>query len=602
MTTPASHSDRRQLPALSAVFAAAIAIRVLHLIQILPAPFFPFLMGDAAAYDQWAARVAAGAWIEGEVFYQAPLYPYFLAVVYRFLASDLFAVRLIQAILGSLACTGLAWAGMRWFDRATGIVAGLLLAAYAPAIFFDSLIQKSVLDALFLCWLLALLAGDRLYVAGVVGLGLLMGGLILTRENALALVPPMIAWLAWRANGTWRHRTAAVVVFAGSLAAVLLPVAARNYWVGGEFHLTTSQFGPNFYIGNNARANGQYAPLRPHRGSARYERQDATELAEANLGRELTPAEVSRYWTGRALQFIRQQPSDWLKLLGRKTALTFNAAEVVDTEDQYTYAEYSWPLKLFGHVWHFGVALPLAVAGVWMTWSRRREMAILYALFLFYAASIVLFYVFGRYRYPLVPLLILWAAAAVTHARTYWTSHRPAHRLGLLAVVALSAVAANWPLVSIDAMRATTHYNVGVELDAIGDYAAAEQQYRRALQFKPDYSDVHNNLGSLLRNTGRLEQAVRHLEQALAAEPGFPEARYNLAATFLELQDDARALAQFQLLVSEHPRMPQAWLGVGIVLSRRGDISGARSALQKALELDPELQPARRALEQLPGE
>ena len=81
------------------------------------------------------------------------------------------------------------------------------------------------------------------------------------------------------------------------LAIVLVPVAARNAVVGGGFFVTTSQFGPNFYIGNNPTADGTYASLRYGRGAPEYERQDATELAELALGRRLSPAEVSSYWT-----------------------------------------------------------------------------------------------------------------------------------------------------------------------------------------------------------------------------------------------------------------------------------------------------------------
>ena len=74
--------------------------------------------------------------------------------------------------------------------------------------------------------------------------------------------------------------------------------------VGGGFYVTTSQFGPNFYLGNNAHADGTAQSLRVGRGSAEYERQDAVELAEHALGRRLTPAEVSQYWTDRALTFM----------------------------------------------------------------------------------------------------------------------------------------------------------------------------------------------------------------------------------------------------------------------------------------------------------
>ena len=83
---------------------------------------------------------------------------------------------------------------------------------------------------------------------------------------------------------------------------MLLPVAVRNYTVGGEFHLTTSQFGPNFYIGNHAGARGLYEPLVAGRGNAEAEREDATRLAEAASGRSLSPEEVSAYWSSQGVR------------------------------------------------------------------------------------------------------------------------------------------------------------------------------------------------------------------------------------------------------------------------------------------------------------
>src|SRR5439155_267864 len=62
---------------------------------------------------------------------------------------------------------------------------------------------------------------------------------------------------------------------------------------------------------------------------------------------------------------------------------------------------------------HFGVLVPLGLFGVIVTWTVRPRPWILYAMMLAYAASVVLFYVFARYRYPLVPFLILFAAAGM---------------------------------------------------------------------------------------------------------------------------------------------------------------------------------------------
>ena len=116
-------------------------------------------------------RLASGDWIGSDVFYQAPLYPYFLGVVYAIFGRDLLIVRIIQALVGSASCVllGLACArlfsppspGLRWPGKRVGLVAGLALALWAPAIFFDSLLQKAVLDMFFMCLALWLIAGIR---------------------------------------------------------------------------------------------------------------------------------------------------------------------------------------------------------------------------------------------------------------------------------------------------------------------------------------------------------------------------------------------------------------------------------------------------------
>ncbi|MSO82939.1 MAG: hypothetical protein EXQ53_06550, partial [Acidobacteria bacterium] len=88
----------------AAVFAVALAVRLAHVWQIRQAPFFSVLMGDSRAYDVWAQQIARGDWLGREVFYQAPLYPYFRGILYTMAGRDLLVVRLCQAIIGSLAC------------------------------------------------------------------------------------------------------------------------------------------------------------------------------------------------------------------------------------------------------------------------------------------------------------------------------------------------------------------------------------------------------------------------------------------------------------------------------------------------------------------
>src|SRR6516162_10368108 len=140
-----------------AVFVTAFTLRFIHIWQIRRSPFFNVLMGDARGYDEWAQRIALGNWAGHDVFYQAPLYPYFLGTIYSFAGHSVLLVRVVQALIGSCSCVLAAVAARRLFSARAGLAAGLLLAVYAPAIFFDGLLQKSVLDVFFVClalWLI----------------------------------------------------------------------------------------------------------------------------------------------------------------------------------------------------------------------------------------------------------------------------------------------------------------------------------------------------------------------------------------------------------------------------------------------------------------
>ena len=289
-----------------------------------------------------------------------PLYPYFLGAIYAIAGRDLFLTRVCQAMIGASGCALLALAGRRLHSEKVGVIAGLGLAIYAPAIFFDGLLQKSVIDLFFVSLVIWLLSG-LLDSPGLrlrwFALGLALGGLALTRENGLILIVPI---LLWRSAATGR---VVAVADAEILDGGLCPWSAAGVDAGrrraigpsaANGIMTTSQFGPNFYLGNNADADGTARFLRQGRGAVEYERQDATDLAEAAEGRRLTPREISSFWTRQALAYIRANPWDWVKLEARKLMLLTNAAELIDTESQDSYEEWSPVLRVVARVGHFG--------------------------------------------------------------------------------------------------------------------------------------------------------------------------------------------------------------------------------------------------------
>lgn len=575
---------------LAAIFALALIVRLVHVRQLGDSPFADLLLGDSAGYDRWARELAAGDWLGAEVFYQAPLYPYLLGVVYAVLGSDVTVVRICQAVLGAGSAALLAAAGGRFFSPRVGIAAGAVLALYAPAIFVDATLQKSVVDVFLLTGLLWLLGRTLEGTAPAtrwVGIGTLLGALCLTRENALILVAALGIWL-WlerREQRDWLRQTALV---AAGVMLVLAPVALRNGVVGGEWHLTTSQFGPNFYIGNNADADGAYRPLRYGRGDAAFERDDATALAEADVGRDLTPAGVSRYWVGRALDDIAAAPGRWLRLLARKTAMTLNAVEAIDTESQYAHAEHSIPLAATGWLAHFGLLVPLAAVGIATTWPRRRRLLSLYLMLGLYAASVIGFYVFARYRYPLAPFLVLFAAAGGDHLvqvarRTATLAHAPL----VAAVVLVCAVGANWPLLSKDHMRAASYNNLATAYRERGDLQRAVQLYETALTLDQGYAQAHSNLGSALAAGGEPERAIEHYRQAIAADPNTGDLRYNYGNALLAANLYADAAEQFRFAVQAWPEDAEAYNNLGIALASASRMAEAAEAFREAVRLDP---------------
>jgi tetratricopeptide (TPR) repeat protein len=602
------------------IFLVALLLRGAYVREISAAPFLDLRLGDAEAYHEWALRIAGGEWLGHEIFYQAPLYPYVLASIYKIAGDSTTAVRIVQAIVGASSCALLASAGISLFGPA-GAVAGLLLALFPTAIFFDGLLEKTSLVVFLTCALLAVLAvlPERFSAWHGASAGIILGLLILTRENAVLLVPVVATcmWLRPLPGSNRRQRAAAA--FAAGILIVLLPVGLRNWAVGGEVHLTTSQFGPNFYIGNHAGATGTYEPLVPGHGSAADERQDATRLAVQAAGHPLGPADVSNFWTRRALADIRARPAEWLRLAGCKLALTFSAVEIADTESRDVYAESSRLLRVLSP-FGFDLLIGLAAFGAVVSAHMWRQIWWLYAITATYAVSVALFYVLERYRIPIVPALMVVAAGALSnpHVRP-WRGTRTAVAVGAAILV---FACARVPLAHEYRARAT-HYSaiagvlsrdpgrlaeavhfyeraldddddapavqfgLGTVLVKIGRADEAIPHLRAAVRLRPDYAEAHYNLGLALAATGRAQEAVGEYEAALGLRPGHADTRLALAKALLALDQPARAAREYEHVLAADEKSVRALLGIGISLTKMGQTEEALDAYRRALQIDP---------------
>lgn len=542
-----------------AIFVFALLIRCFYLFEIKDLPIITILLGDAESYDAWAQEIVNQGWIGERTFYQAPFYPYFLAAVYTLGARDFLLVKLVQALFGAASCSLLAGAGTHFFDKKTGLTAGLLLSLYAPAVFFDLLIQKAVLGLFFMSLLLFLISktldwetrGSRPVLWLLTGVVLACFALV--RENALVLIPAILIWMViffWESG--WKAIFSRGLLLFLGLTLIFMPVIFRNYVVGGEFILTTSQLGPNFYIGNNKEATGFYRPLIKDRSDWKFERTDAQALAEQDRGKTLTPNEVSDYWLDQSLEDIKNDPFRWLRLLGKKWALVWNSTETSDSESIYAHYRFSSLLNGLGVFFYFGVLLPLAVIGIALNWSQRKRFWGLIWIWLCFASSVALFFVFARYRHPMAAIMIIFASSGLIGLYRSIVLKQVKVLLVSLLVTIPFAIFANWPIVSKAEMEAPTHFNIGYELEKRNQLEAAKEAYLTSLSLQ-DNSLPFNNLGVVAMKEGRPEEAMGYFRRAVELDPANWDARVNLGIVLSQFGRKSEAIDQYKTVVRSEP-------------------------------------------------
>ncbi len=523
--------DRRSIIAALTIFLIALVFRLLFIADFRESPYFDHLMIDAASYDRWAQEIASGNFFGDRVFYQSPLYPYFLGGVYSIFGRDFLAARIVQALVGSLTCLSLLFLTRRLFGRAAGWIAGGLAAVYSTFIFQDAMLLKSVVLFLFLSLSLLRIsqAIDSGRSAPLFQSGLLFGIAICGRGNLLFALPLFCLWLYVRVDGTpaLRRLRAPLIFLTGAILAIS-PVTVRNRIVGNDWVLTESDAGINLYVGNNPHAIGIHQPPDEVRTVPEHEEIDARRIAELDLGRALKPSEVSRYWIDKAIDFALTHPLKELKLIGRKFQLAWNWYEVPDNYNQYYFARVSWLFR--GLLPTFLFVAPLSLFGMVVTFRDWRRNGYMHLFVFAYLLSLLALYITSRYRLPILIGLIPFAAAGMVEAFRSFRSGRPVPLVRAVLILVSVTLFSRLDLFeaygfSKQEMEVATFHAMD------GRITEAEAAFERAVTEAANSGDlhlVHLNQGIFFRNIGRTDDAIRAFESALRAEPGFTPARTEL--------------------------------------------------------------------------
>jgi tetratricopeptide (TPR) repeat protein len=236
------------------------------------------------------------------------------------------------------------------------------------------------------------------------------------------------------------------------------------------------------------------------------------------------------------IQYAASDPAGFLLLQAKKLRLLLGGNEIY--RNQAIYPERSsspilaallW--KIPGLAFPFGILLPIAAVGLVIGGRRAPLLAGSVAI---YALSIVAFFIAARYRVPLVPLLLVFAAEG---GRWLWKEATAPQRLFAIVGMAAAFAIANLGQGRMESrMNADAEYSVGVRLALAGHPIEARDRFRRALELKPGYAEAWSNLGVIEARGGNTEAAGRAFLRAVELAPDETAALANLAI-FYEKQN-----------------------------------------------------------------
>lgn len=481
-------------------------------------------------YDLKAMKILQSA-AEKKPFYQAPLYSYFLALIYKIGGHDYLIPRLLQSAIGAINCVMVALIGKRLFGGREGLLAGYIAALYGPLIHFESELLRPVLIIFFgLAMILCLLSWSEDRPIWATLAGLMMGLSAITRENILIVLPVIVMYL-WMSSK--KSKWLAPVLFIAFTIILIIPVTVDNYKKSGDFVAISTQGGMNFYIGNSADSD-RLTGLQP---GIEWEKMAFSPREE--LGPDPKPSEFQLWFIKKALKDISQSPTEWLGKLVKKLYLVFYGEELTPNSNLDLYREHSFLLRILifkcGPLFvPFGLLFPFFVLGL-ATKEAPRDKWLLIGFIIAYSFSLMIFHVRARYRVPLVPLMIPFAAAGILSLIKQIKIQNVKKTAHCLFLLVFFAALVNAPLVDVSfAKRFPTNYFVGMALYNEGRNELALEELEKGLEKDPHFPELRRVYGHTLIRLGRLEEGLEQITVARNLAPDYAPIRKDLGKLYQE--------------------------------------------------------------------
>ena len=142
-------------------------------------------------------------------------------------------------------------------------------------------------------------------------------------------------------------------------------------------------------------------------------------------------------------------------------------------------------------------------------------------------------------------------------------------------------------ILTLSPQHADASYNLGILLQARGNFADAALAYRNAITLRPDFAGAYSNLGTALQELGRLDEAIAIYRDAIALQPDFAMAHLNIGAALREQGKFAEAAVACRRALAIQPDYDQAYVNLSAALLDLDEPEAAIEASRQAIAVNP---------------
>jgi tetratricopeptide (TPR) repeat protein len=134
----------------------------------------------------------------------------------------------------------------------------------------------------------------------------------------------------------------------------------------------------------------------------------------------------------------------------------------------------------------------------------------------------------------------------------------------------------------------TAWYNLGNVYSKMENHEKALWAYEFCLVINEDFGPVYFNMGTAYLSLDQYAEAIEHFKQCMELDGEDALGFCYLGECYEQLSEYKEAATHYRAALKIAPKLPDAWLGLGIVADLEGRTQEAIPYLQRAVELDPE--------------